>query len=662
MSKRKFGAIKSLLHFDYPYFNEPGDGLGDEVGLETWSKEANAALYGAQIPRAGTQAPKFGYRCLYARGAVIGTNNTGIWNLNSSNEYEIEMFIYPKTHGGTRYLFRLESSELLLLLDLTSSGLLRVRASAWGVVDLTGTTIPSTKVWHHILLRVSGKKLTLFLDGAEEISAELPENITIEPTSAKIGYFSSTSYVFYVDEFVFRHAAGKGAPTVPTEPYNGVLDISKVGGFGNGADGSLTTTANVQLNSRCNITAVTDSKTFTVDNWNNGSYTATIGREVMIHLCIGNNPLLGCYTFARIANIESNVITLDREITTENGDDFSLSDELRRSYQVQVITVPNFTSLTVSAGKTVTPCVGGVVAFRCRGDCTINGNIITYGNGITRNDTMQVTHSKLIEHFLYSGGGGIFIACGGTFIAPSTARLGATWSGAGESGGAAGYGGNGGNVNPSASVSAWGGAGGVGGGGGGAACSSTSSSALASGGAAGSTGGSATVGGGGGGCGGNGGTGSSFVGGSGGGGQGGSCGSNGSSKAVSGNAAIGDQYTVQVHGVHGGDARQWDTNSSSNTSYTLYYSGAGGGAPGGNGGKGQSFKSASTDAFSHAGGTAGASIILICNKLNVDNTALSTGGGAGQTRNFQSGYTKIGGSGGGGTGFCYIACNERLSV
>ena len=63
-----------------------------------------------------------------------------------------------------------------------------------------------------------------------------------------------------------------------------------------------------------------------------------------------------------------------------------------------------------------------------------------------------------------------------------------------------------------------------------------------------------------------------------------------------------------------------------------------------------------------SGGCAGASVILICNKLAVDEVVLSTGGGAGETRAFESGFTKIGGSGGGGTGFCYIACSEVVSA
>ena len=88
MSKRNFGSIKSLLHFDFPYFNEPSDGLDDYVGLETWSKEdSSVALYGSMVPNAGNYSPKYGYRYLRPyTGGVVGTSNTGIWNMNSSGE------------------------------------------------------------------------------------------------------------------------------------------------------------------------------------------------------------------------------------------------------------------------------------------------------------------------------------------------------------------------------------------------------------------------------------------------------------------------------------------------------------------------------------------------------------------------------------------------
>ena len=59
-------------------------------------------------------------------------------------------------------------------------------------------------------------------------------------------------------------------------------------------------------------------------------------------------------------------------------------------------------------------------------------------------------HSKLIDYFLCGEGGGVFITCGGTLTATSSARIGASWPGTGKggaangginSGGGAGYGG-----------------------------------------------------------------------------------------------------------------------------------------------------------------------------------------------------------------------------
>ena len=676
MSKRKFGTMKSLLHFDYPYFNEPGDGLGDEVGLETWSKESNAALYGSAVPKAGTRAPKFGYRCLYARGAVIGTNTTGIWDLNSSGDYEVEFFMYLVKHGGTRYLFRLENTELLLLLDLTSTGELRVRASAWNVTDVTGTTAVAVGKWHHVLLRVSEQKLKVYLDGAEELSADLPENTVLAPTSAKIGYFSSTTYAFFIDEFVFRHSAGSLSPKVPVAPYSGVLDISAVGGYSTGADGDVTFTNSYGLGKSAVISSVSGSS-ITVRSWSStGIYSPEAGREVMIHVTAPRSetaaeyPEVGLYAFRKIAGLDGTTLELDGEVSADNGDDFTLDSTLMSTYYVQVIVVPNFSTLTVNAGVTIAPqswstsSGGGIAAFRCTWDCIINGSIVTLGKGAVRYDLHQMTHSKLVDRFLCSQGGGIFITCGGTFRAGHQARLGASWSGLGENGnGASGYGGKGGDVNPHTTVSSSGGAGGVGGGGGGAACvaASANSGYSVDGGAAGSNGVDGRSGSGGGGCGGNGGNGTANAGGSGGGGQGGSGGSGGTGKDLvkSGETYKSDGYSAI--GVNGGKYALYDTDPTSNTSYALYSGGAGGGAPGGNGGEGLCFKSVD-EADILKCGYAGASVILICNKLAIDEVALSTGGGAGETREYEAGYAKIGGAGGGGTGFCYIACSEVVNV
>ena len=93
-------------------------------------------------------------------------------------------------------------------------------------------------------------------------------------------------------------------------------------------------------------------------------------------------------------------------------------------------------------------------------------------------------------------------------------------------------------------------------------------------------------------------------------------------------------------------------------SYTFTYVGAGGGAPGGNGGRGGYFIGINTQG-NLSSGIAGACIILIANILNCDKNAISTGGGRGETC-YGSNKNKIGASGGGGTGFCYIAAKELI--
>lgn len=57
MCKRYFGKVKSLLHFDFPYFNEPNDGLDDEVRETVWTKVTDVLLTGKRylIDRKKTQ-------------------------------------------------------------------------------------------------------------------------------------------------------------------------------------------------------------------------------------------------------------------------------------------------------------------------------------------------------------------------------------------------------------------------------------------------------------------------------------------------------------------------------------------------------------------------------------------------------------------------------
>ena len=92
MSKRDWGAVKSILHFDYPYYAEPGDGLGDEASSETWTRVGNTNLAGVEAPYDVQGAPKFGYRCAYfpdTSSSITGTNTSGIFDLSPSGDYEV---------------------------------------------------------------------------------------------------------------------------------------------------------------------------------------------------------------------------------------------------------------------------------------------------------------------------------------------------------------------------------------------------------------------------------------------------------------------------------------------------------------------------------------------------------------------------------------------
>ena len=152
------------------------------------------------------------------------------------------------------------------------------------------------------------------------------------------------------------------------------------------------------LNSFGTINAVTDTKTFTVSSWNNGSITPEIGREIMIFISSRKSAdeLLGYYCFSRIANIDDKTVTLEDDITNENGYDFTINADLISAYEVRAIIVPNFNTLTVNSGVAITNASGFIV-FRVKGDCTINGSILTHGSGNLRNDLIQMTHSKLVD-------------------------------------------------------------------------------------------------------------------------------------------------------------------------------------------------------------------------------------------------------------------------
>ena len=669
-TKRNFGTIKSLLHFDYPYFNEPNDGLGDEIGFETWTKSStNVKLYGSAIPKAGTLAPKFGYRCLYTLNAYAYCNNeSGIWNLASQGKYEIGMFVYITQTANDKSIFSLmdtEKTNAIFKLSSSAGGLLSFVSSGFGIETISGTTAIAINTWHHIFMRISDRRINIYLDGNLEISSELSSGTEIAVGQVRMGN-DTTSYPVYVDEFMFRHSADKDAPTVPTEPYNGYLSGKSIGGYGNGSNGNaIINTKNTQINSYGIINLVINSKIFNVASWNNGTVVPDVGNEIMIHITapkstsVADYPLVGLYGFAKIIAVNGVSIVLNRNITTSNGYDFTLSNELLSAYYVQAIAVPNYKNLTINSGCTVNPLTwtnttgGGIVVFRCLGNCTINGNILTMGYGVIRYDMIQMTHSQMVDRFMITRGGGIYLTCGGTLRISENARLGASWSGLGQDyNGAAGYGGSGLIISKVIS-------GGVGGGSGGrggqwntySSVSYIGDTYVTTGGSVGGSGSSGkTFGaGGGGGCGGNGGNATGVgstsngnnIAGAGGGCQGEVGGHAGlftvsnSSYGANGNPSYG------CNGGHGKLGKDF-------TNGTYSMGGAGGGGAGGNGG----------NPAKGAGGCAGSCIVIVSRKASISEASISTGGQRGtyHPTKCNEGST----AGAGGTGFCYIAAEDFI--
>ena len=284
MKRLEYGKIKALLHFDYPYFGEPGDGCGDEIGVETWTRQGNTKFVGTEIPNdvIVDYTPRFGYRCAqfaHATDCLRGTNSSGIWNLSSNGEYEIEMFIrLISPTAGNILALRNNSAELFVLSKNASNQLALVSGSLG--LDKTATKTVGLKVWSHIVVRLSSGTARVFLDGNEVFSQAMTGSATLAVSEVCLGGF-----VGQMDEFIFRHFAGAGTPTVPVRPYQGVLGVQKIGGFGNGKMGNIEISAygQTQINSYAKVEGVIDTQNIIVSSWKNGIYgLPVVGDELML--------------------------------------------------------------------------------------------------------------------------------------------------------------------------------------------------------------------------------------------------------------------------------------------------------------------------------------------------------------------------------------------
>lgn len=432
---------RSLLHFDYPYLESVAaaatssgcGGLRDEIGLCAWEIVGGVRFVGTEPPSVVVAgAPKFGWRCpqFGGAGSYIRTGNaSGIWNLNSDRNYELDMFVRPAGTAAGNILVLLGSGGELLVLSKTAENKLRLVSGAFEV-DRTSESTLQQDMFSHVMLRISGGEAILFLNSVELFRQALSPNVTLDVSEVRLGGFAGE-----LDEFRFSYAAGTTPPAVPQAPYQGKLNIATVGGYGTGSygDANFTTAGNVQINSYAEVTAMNGSM-LTIGMTAQGFYgEIAAGDEVMVHLSDKKGSTeneLGFYAVRRVLNFYSGNITLDAPV--ENEFNAALAT---RDYKVQVVKIPNYTNLTVGADTVLVPLLwdgtkGGIVALKTTGNCVVSGKIITEATGPRRTDSHSLCHADIVERFILTGN--IFLACGGTLTTTDNSRLGAVHPGDGK--------------------------------------------------------------------------------------------------------------------------------------------------------------------------------------------------------------------------------------
>lgn len=565
MSLRRFNShLKALLHFDFPYYAEQGDGLGDDIGNFAWSRVGGAKLVGTDFPAdeivAGT--PKFGYRCLHTSSPSQYIKGT----INSAQSYsavDISLWVRLKSNSNANLISLCDGDTNRLYIGGLTSGSLSLTLAGSGSLS-TQQTLPLGQ-WCFIQVQVDTTHWAVYINGSLADQGD---------RSGAIGSFNNIRIGgadCYIDEFALRDQFS--STQLPTAPINAVCNINDFGGFGSGNRGNVTITVSGVLNSTALFKSSVGTTRIRLDDVRKGILGDFTKDDEVLLLGIRT----GEYCIRKIASVDYTnpmyINLVDPYSTSLINENFPYIEG------IQLIQVPTFNTLTVPAGVTlytpiVDPWSGGVMAFKVKGNCTINGSLISVERGGDRTDSYQLSHSGLIDRFLPKGmGGGIFIFCGGTFTASSGARIGAPWSGAGKGGepttsgrggnGGAGYGGGGGSDTDSYTL---GGRGGVGGGGGGSDSQPRASYT---------------------GC------------------------------DAGGNGRTGGDFTYES--TKGYDNRKGGTQTT--TAGAVGINGGGGGA----GGVGTSRAGAKN--------SSGASVVLIANAISIDEAALSTGGQGGNAEN-----------------------------
>lgn len=227
----------------------------------------------------------------------------------------------------------------------------------------------------------------------------------------------------------------KQTSTDSVDNLDGVVVSSSVEGYykgtslsvyGDGADGSVSInpasgTTNINTDTIASGRSAADGEAFEVSSLGTATITVTgsgtdgtaatslsssisSGDEVLlINLqgTSGSNSNVGKYEFCEVSSVSSATITCSANLQNTYGS----------SQKLVVQRVPNYTSVTINSGKTLTASawngtLGGVVAFRATGSVDVSGSIDVTGKGYRKSSNQNIGISDGVTDYTnYQGEG-----------------------------------------------------------------------------------------------------------------------------------------------------------------------------------------------------------------------------------------------------------------
>ena len=313
--------IKSLLHFNYPYYAEPGDGLTDDIGIFSWTRSGSAKLAGSEIPAdlIISETPKFGYRCLHTDSNSDYITGTRVESLSYS-QLEVSLWLRVSASSSGNILQLKNANSVVLLLTVGSDLKLTASSSSLGFSVTSGGSL-SLNTWTYIRLQVSASEAKISLNNSAGSSVTFNESTLPAFNAITLGGLHGE-----IDEFTLRDSF---TDTLPSEPTQAVCNVNALGGFGDGRLGDVTAQSSGIMNSTAMFIGTKTSSGYAISDQITGMYgVLKAGDEVMLW-----NMSTGEYCFRTITSKSGSYVKLNSDPT---------SSFLTGNNNVQIVQIPNF--------------------------------------------------------------------------------------------------------------------------------------------------------------------------------------------------------------------------------------------------------------------------------------------------------------------------------